>query len=198
MPAHRMRMPSWWVAVPMSRRVIEALPGLKFIGRCGIGYDSVDLEAATERGIAVCNVPDYCAYEVASQAFILALALKKRLPEFIERGKTGAFGQGDDYTVHRLSDMTFGLLAYGRIARVLAKMVCGMGMQILVYDPYVREISEEGIRLCPTMEEVLREADIISIHTPLTPETRHMIGMEAVPADETGCGDREHLPRRRY
>jgi len=166
------------VAVPMSRRVIEALPGLKFIGRCGIGYDSVDLAAATERGIAVCNVPDYCAYEVASHAFILALALKKHLLEFVERGKTGAFGQGGDYVVHRLSDMTFGLMAYGRIARALARMVRGMGMQLLVYDPYVKEIGEEGVRLCPTMEAVFREADIISVHTPLTPETRYMIGME--------------------
>lgn len=166
------------VAVPISRRVIEALPSLKFIGRCGIGYDSVDLMAATERGIAVCNVPDYCAYEVASQAFILALALKKHLLEFIERGKTGAFGQGIDYKVHRLSEMTFGLMAYGRIARALAKMVRGMGMQLLVYDPYVKKIDEEGIRLCATMEEIFREADIISVHTPLTPETHHMIGMK--------------------
>ena len=165
------------VAVPISKRVIDALPNLKFIGRCGIGYDSVDLEAATQRGIPVCNVPDYCAYEVASQAFLLALALKKHLFPFVERGKTGAFGQGSEDIVHRLSDMTCGLLAYGRIARELAKMVRGMGMQVLVYDPYVKEINEDGIRLCPTMEEVLKHSDIVSVHTPLTEETRHMIAM---------------------
>ena len=90
------------VAVPMSRRVIEALPKLKFIGRCGIGYDSVDLDAATERGIPVCNVPDYCAYEVASQSFLLALTLKKHLLDFVARGRAGAYGQGEGHIVHRL------------------------------------------------------------------------------------------------
>lgn len=166
------------VAVPMSRRVIEALPNLKFIGRCGIGYDSVDLNAATERGIAVCNVPDYCAYEVATQSFLFALALKKQLLGFIQRGKAGAYGQGTEHIVHRLSNQVFGQVGFGRIAREQAKMVRGMGMEMLVYDPYVKEINHEGIRLCASLEEVLRNSDIVSINTILNEETYHMFGME--------------------
>ena len=165
------------VAVPMSRRVIEALPKLKFIGRCGIGYDSVDLDAATERGIPVCNVPDYCAYEVATQSFLLALTLKKHLLDFMARGKAGGYGQGEGHIVHRLCDQVFGQIGFGRIAREQAKMVHGMGMQMLVYDPFLKEINQEGIRLCSTLEEVLRNSDIISINTVLNPGTYHMIGM---------------------
>ena len=166
------------VAVPMSRRVIEALPNLKFIGRCGIGYDSVDLDAATERGIPVCNVPDYCAYEVATQSFLLALVLKKQLLGFMERGRAGAYGQGDKHIVHRLSDQVFGQIGFGRIAREQAKMVRGMGMRMLVYDPYLTSIDQEGIRLCSTLEEVLRSSDIVAINTILNKETYHMIAME--------------------
>lgn len=166
------------VAVPMSRRVIEALPNLKFIGRCGIGYDSVDLDAATQRGIAVCNVPDYCAYEVATQSFLLSLVLKKHLLDFMERGKSGAYGQGTEHIVHRLSTQVFGQIGFGRIAREQAKMVRGMGMEMLVYDPYLKEINQEGISLCASLEEVLRNSDIVSINTILNRETYHMIGME--------------------
>lgn len=164
------------VAVPMSRRVIEALPKLKFIGRCGIGYDSVDLDAATERGIPVCNVPDYCAYEVATQSFLLALTLKKHLLDFMARGKAGAYGQGEGHIVHRLSGQVFGQIGFGRIAREQAKMVRGMGMEMLVYDPYLKETEMEGVRLCDTLEEVLRNSDIISINTVLNSGTYHMIG----------------------
>lgn len=166
------------VAVPMSRRVIEALPNLKFIGRCGIGYDSVDLKAATEKGVVVCNVPDYCTYEVATQSFLFALALKKQFMGFLERGRSGAYGQGEDHIVHRLSDQIFGQIGFGRIAREQAKMVRGMGMKMLVYDPYLKEINEEGIRLCDSLEEVLRNSDIVSINTILNDETYHMITMK--------------------
>mgnify|MGYP000568377757 CR=1 FL=1 len=165
------------VAVPMSRKTIEALPKLKFIGRCGIGYDSVDLQAATERGIPVCNVPDYCTYEVATQSFLFALALKKHLLGFLDRGKTGAYGQGTELIVHRLTGQKFGQIGFGRIAREQAKMVRGFGMEMLVYDPYLKEIKEEGIRLCKTLQEVLENADIVSINTILNEETYHMIGM---------------------
>ncbi len=166
------------VAVPMSRRVIEALPNLKFIGRCGIGYDSVDLKAATENGVVVCNVPDYCTYEVATQSFLFALALKKQFMGFLERGRSGAYGQGEGHIVHRLSDQIFGQIGFGRIAREQAKMVRGMGMKMLVFDPYLKEINEDGIVLCSSLEEVLRNSDIVAINTILNDETYHMITMK--------------------
>ena len=163
------------VAVPVSGKVIEALPNLKFIGRCGIGYDSVDLKTATEKGIPVCNVPDYCAYEVASHSFALMMALKRHLIPFMNRAKAGGYGQGTGYVCRRLSRQKLGLLGFGRIARELGKMAKGMGMEVLVYDPFITEVNQENVRLC-SLEEVLREADIVSVHTPLTDSTRHMIG----------------------
>ncbi|MEL7622394.1 MAG: C-terminal binding protein [Clostridiales bacterium] len=163
------------VAVPITRNVIEAMPNLKFIGRCGIGYDSVDLEAATQRGIAVCNVPDYCAHEVASHSLALALALRRQLFPFAARARAGGYGQGSGYPVERIKGQVFALLGYGRIARELAAMARGIGMQVAVYDPYVKEISDSHTTLYADIGEVLDRADILSVHTPLTPQTRHML-----------------------
>lgn len=163
------------VAVPVTRNVIEEMPNLKFIGRCGIGYDSVDLAAATERGIAVCNVPDYCAHEVASHSLALALALRRQLIPFTARARAGGYGQGGAYPVERIKGQVFGLLGYGRIARELAAMARGIGMRIAVCDPYVKEISDADTTLYSNIDEVLDRADILSVHTPLTPETKHML-----------------------
>ncbi len=163
------------VAVPVSGDLIREMPNLKFIGRCGIGYDSVDLQAATQRGIAVCNVPDYCAHEVASHSLTLALALHRQLFPFTARAKAGGYGQGDAYPVERIKGQVFGLLGYGRIARELAAMARGIGMQVAVYDPYVKEISDVDTTLYGDINEVLDRADVLSVHTPLTPETRHML-----------------------
>lgn len=84
------------VAVPISRKVIAALPNLKFIGRCGVGYDSVDLEAATENGVVVCNVPDYCSNEVATHSLALMLTLSRNIIPYVNRAKDGGYGQGAD------------------------------------------------------------------------------------------------------
>lgn len=163
------------VAVPVPASVIEAMPNLKFIGRCGIGYDSVDLQAATARGIAVCNVPDYCAHEVALHSIALALALKRQLGPFTRRARAGGYGQGEGHIVRRVKGEVFGLLGYGRIARELAQMARGLGMKIAVYDPYVKEVQEPDTTLYTELDRVLEIADILSVHTPLTPETRHML-----------------------
>jgi D-3-phosphoglycerate dehydrogenase len=165
------------MTIPVGKDILAALPNLKFAGRCGIGYDNVDLEAAVEKGVVVCNVPDYCAYEVASHAFTLMLALERQLLPFIARAKAGGYAAGTEIKSRRISGQTLGILGYGRIGRELAKMGRGMGMNILIYDPFVKELNEEGMRLAATLEDVLKNADVISIHTPLMPETTHMISM---------------------
>ncbi|MDR1957357.1 MAG: C-terminal binding protein [Treponema sp.] len=165
------------MAVKISAEVIAALPKLRFIGRCGIGYDNVDLEAATARGTVVCNVPDHCTYEVASHTFALMLALQRQLVPFIKRARAGGYAQGSEIQCRRIKGQTLGILGYGKIGRELAKMALGMGMEILVFDPWVKEVSEPGITLARTLEEVLQKADVLSIHTPLTPETTHMLAM---------------------
>jgi D-3-phosphoglycerate dehydrogenase len=164
------------MAVRISAEVIAALPKLKFIGRCGIGYDNVDIEAAADRGIVVCNVPDHCTYEVASHTFALMVALQRQLLPFIARARAGGYAQGADIKCHRIKGQTLGILGYGKIGRELAKMGLGMGMELLIFDPFVKELQEPGITLAGSMEEVLKKADVLSIHTPLTPETTHLIG----------------------
>jgi D-3-phosphoglycerate dehydrogenase len=165
------------MTIPFDAKLIGALPNLKFIGRCGIGYDNVDLDAATAGGIAVCNVPDYCTYEVASHAFTLLLALERQLLPFIARARAGGYAAGTEIKSRRIRGQILGILGYGRIGRELAKMALGMGMEIVVFDPFVKELNEPGMSLAGTLEEVLRKADAISIHTPLMPETIHMISL---------------------
>lgn len=166
------------MAVPMTAEVMDAIPNLKIISRCGIGYDNVDIQAAAERGIIVCNVPDHCVYEVASHIFALIMALERQLFAFAARGKTGAYANGKEIKCHRIKGQTLGLLGYGRIGRELAKMCVGVGMNVLVSDPFVKEIHEPGIVLASSKEEVIQNADVICPHTPLTPSTFHLIGRE--------------------
>ncbi|MDR3148290.1 MAG: C-terminal binding protein [Treponema sp.] len=168
------------MAVKISAEVIAALPALKFIGRCGIGYDNVDIQAATDRGVAVCNVPDHCTYEVASHTFAIMVALQRQLLPFIRRAREGGYAQGAEIKCRRIKGQTLGILGYGKIGRELAKMAAGMGMKVLVFDPFVKELPDtggSGISLAASAEEVLKAADVLSIHTPLTPETTHMISM---------------------
>lgn len=162
------------MAIPMNRSVIEALPHLKFIGRCGIGYDSVDLEAATENGVVVCNVPDYCMGEVAAQALTLMMALTRQLFAFTRWAREGHFGPNYNYPVYRLQGQTMGIMGYGRIGRTLAGMALGLGMKVIAYDPFVKDSGHPAIRMV-SEEEILKTADVLSLHMPLTEETRHMI-----------------------
>ncbi|MDR3303603.1 MAG: C-terminal binding protein [Treponema sp.] len=163
------------MAVRISREVIDALPQLKFVGRCGIGYDNVDIEAAANRGVVVCNVPDHCTYEVASHTFALMMAIQRQLIPFIARARAGGYAQGTEVKCRRIKGQTLGILGYGKIGRELAKMGLGMGMEILVFDPFVTELREAGMTLVSTVEAVIKKADVISIHTPLTPETTHLL-----------------------
>lgn len=163
------------MAVRMTAEVMDAIPNLKIISRCGIGYDNVDIQAAAERGIIVCNVPDHCIYEVASHLFTLILAMERQLFPFVARGKTGAFANGKEIKCHRIKGQILGLLGYGKIGKQLAKMAVGIGMNVLIYDPFIKEVNEAGMVLTTDKTELLKTADVIVPHTPLTSETSHLI-----------------------
>jgi D-3-phosphoglycerate dehydrogenase len=163
------------MAVNINAAVLAALPRLKVVCRCGIGYDNVDIKTAAERGVVVCNVPDHCTYEVASHTFALMLALQRQLIPFIARARTGGYAQGAEIKCHRIKGQTLGILGYGKIGRELAKMGLGVGMNILVFDPFVKELNEAGMTLISGMEDAIKRADVLSVHTPLTPETEHML-----------------------
>lgn len=165
------------MAVQITREVIEALPNLKVISRCGIGYDNVDWRAATEHGVVVCNVPDHCIYEVACHTFTMLLALERQLIPFMQRAREGGYANGKEIKCHRVKGQTLGILGYGRIGRELAPMALGVGMKVLAYDPYVKEPDRPGVTMAVSMDEVLRNADAVSIHLHLNAETAHMISM---------------------
>jgi D-3-phosphoglycerate dehydrogenase len=169
----------------LDRSAIEQLERCRIIARYGIGVDNVDLKAARERGIAVTNVPDYCIEEVASHALGLTLALVRRVKladAMVGRGGWGADKLG---TVHRLSALVVGIVGFGRIARRFAQLIAPFGCTVLVADPYLEEVGE-GLHLV-TLAELLERCDVVSLHCPLTDETRAMIDAAALATMRDGA-----------
>jgi len=157
---------------PLTASAIAGAPKLKGIVRYGIGVDNIDGQAAARRHIYVANVPDYGTEDVADHAMALLLAVARRVltrDAFVRRGGWYS-GTGED--MYRLAGKTLGLIGYGRIAQALERRMRGFGVErVLVYDPHASLPSGAAASL----EEVCREADYISLHAPLTPETRHIL-----------------------
>jgi len=163
----------------MAAGVIGRLERCRLIIRHGIGYDNVDLKAATAKGIRVANVPDYCPQEVAEQAVMLILAAARHLPEQL-RSMDASVAKGQwDFSavraVYMMEGKKLGIVGCGRIGSRVLRMTAGFGMTVLVCDPYLpdKEKKALGIETVP-LERVLAESDIVSVHTPLTDETRGM------------------------
>jgi len=162
---------------PITRRVIAQLQRCRIIARYGIGVDNVDLPAATERGITVTNVPDYCIDEVSDHAVALLLACARKILLLDRRVRAGRWEAGDARPVYRLRGRTLGLVGFGKIPRRVAEKAQALGLRVLAYDPYVGPEEMGAHRVAKaTLEEVLSQADFVSIHAPLVPETRGLIG----------------------
>lgn len=161
----------------MSARVIQNLKRCRIIARYGIGVDNVDLAAATKAGILVTNVPDYCVDEVSDHALALLLALARKIVTADAGVKSGNWNVTAHAEIRRLRGQTLGLLGFGKIAKLFASKVQPLGMKVLVYDPYVAPelIALHGSE-ATSLEMLLAEADAISVHVPLSPETRNLIG----------------------
>ncbi|MFQ6053790.1 MAG: NAD(P)-dependent oxidoreductase, partial [Candidatus Bathyarchaeia archaeon] len=161
----------------INRPVIEELGRCRCIVRVGIGYDSIDLDAATERGIMVCNVPEYCVEEVADHALALLLSCARHLTRLDRWMREGRWDRTGVKPARRLRGRVLGLVAFGRTARALLEKVRGMGFTLLAYDPYIPQEVADGYGVTLVgLDELLRRSDLISVHTPLTEETYHMIG----------------------
>ncbi|HUC19362.1 MAG TPA: C-terminal binding protein [Acetobacteraceae bacterium] len=166
-------------------------PKLKAIVRMGVGYDRVDRKEAAARGVMVCNVPDYGTTEVADHAIALALALRRGLLLHHERQRAtppAAWTWIAHPLIKRASAQSFGILGLGRIGTATALRAKAFGFRVLAYDPYQPNGVELalGIDRARTLESFLRESDILSVHAPLTRETRGMIGaaeLAALPRD---------------
>lgn len=172
---------------PFSRKVIEALPKCRFIMSMGIGYDNLDVQAASDHGVLAANVPDYCFEEMSDHAMALILACTRKIIKLDKTVKDGGWKAEADPdiqrniwpTMARLKGQTLGLVGLGRIARALLPKAKGFGMRIIAYDPYLASGVFESLGVEPAgLDELLAQSDIISLHSPLTPETRHLLGAE--------------------
>ena len=159
---------------PITRRVIESLKKCKVIARYGVGVDNIDIEAATEYGIIVANVPDYCIDEVSTHAMALILACARGITLLDSKIREKKWDFTLAKPLFRTKGKTIGLFGLGKIARAVAQKASGFGFKIIAYDPYVSKVNGE-IKLVK-FPQLLSYSDFISIHTPLTDETRHAFG----------------------
>jgi D-3-phosphoglycerate dehydrogenase len=171
--------------LPWDADAIGRLEKCRIIARYGIGFDNVDLGAASEAGIVVTNVPDYSVEEVATHALALILATLRKVVSADESVRSGTWSVDNFRPIRRLSTLTVGLVGYGRIARQIAAPLSALGARIIAHDPYL----EPGPDLPPLLglEEVLAEADIVSLHLPLTDETRGFINAERIAGMKSGA-----------
>ena len=158
----------------LTRKVLENLPKCKVISRYGVGVDSVDLKAATDLGVIVANVPDYCVDEVANQTLSMILTLIRKTAFFDKKVKSGQWDFHLGIPIHRTQGKILGLIGCGKIGIEVAKRISSFGVKVIAYDPYIEKI-HEGIEL-KDLDTVLKESDFISIHCPLNDSTRHLIG----------------------
>lgn len=164
--------------IPITKEIIDSLEKCRIITLGSVGVDSVDVKAATERGIPVTNVPDTFIEEVADHAMTLLLAGFRRLVEQDRMVREGRWKEGRPalLTIPRLMGQTLGFVSFGRVARAVARRAAPFGLRMLAYDPFVEEmqISEYGVQPA-TLLEVLRQSDFLSMHAPARPELHHML-----------------------
>jgi phosphoglycerate dehydrogenase-like enzyme len=163
----------------------ERFPKLRAVCRMGVGYDTIDRVAANGRQIMVLNVPDYGTTEVADHAMALALALRRGLLIHLEAQRENppaAWRYIDDPLVRRSSVQTFGIVGMGRIATAVALRAKAFGFKVVFYDPLLPNGVELGLGIerAPTLEALLQQTDTLSVHVPLTPDTRAMIDDRAL------------------
>jgi phosphoglycerate dehydrogenase-like enzyme len=161
--------------------LLDRLDRCRVVVRSGVGFDNIDIAACAERGIAVCNVPDYGTGEVADHALALILALRRGLPTYMDllsADPVAGWRWDAAPLIRRLSALTLGIVGLGRIGSAAAVRAKGFGFTIRYYDPYVAEDSPQaaGYQRMGTLEALLESCDVISLHCPLTEETRNLIG----------------------
>ena len=162
----------------VSRPMIEAMQQCRVIVRYGVGVDNIDSQAAKEKGIYVANVPDYGSEDVAEHALALLLAATRRIATRNRDVRDGQWGIGQREPMFRLAGKILGVVGFGRISRCFVQKASGFGFKrILVVDPLLtdEQASQAGVTRV-NLDTLCREADFISLHAPLTPDTHHLIG----------------------
>lgn len=166
-----------WHNMPLTARGIAKLKNCRAIIRNGVGFDSVDIAAARQQGIAVCNVPDYGTEEVADHAIALTMALCRQLFPLDAEAKALGWHIRVGERLRRLRGLTFGIVGLGCIGTATALRAKALGFRVIFYDPLLPNGVDKavGIGRARTLDELLKQSDVLSLHCPLNEETRHLI-----------------------
>jgi len=175
-------------ATKLTAELIEQASRLKVIGRAGVGVDNVDVDAATRRGIVVANTPDSTVVSAAEHTIGLLVALSRNIPQAHAALKQGRW-ERSRYGGVELADKTLGVLGFGRIGQQVGRRALGLGMHVLAYDPFVspERFRELGVEAAATPDDVYAAADFLTLHSPLTAETRGLIGRAALAKMKKGA-----------
>jgi D-3-phosphoglycerate dehydrogenase len=169
--------------------LFAACPRLVGVVRTGIGLDTVDLPAATRYGVCIAHVPDFCHDEVADSAMALLLAVARKVRLADRHVREGRWQPSALLPMRRLRGQTLGLVAFGHIARRMAERARAFGFRVTAFDPYVDPgtMTRAGVEPAPSLEALLSRSDVVSVHAPLTAETRGLIGAAAFAAMKPGA-----------
>jgi len=171
--------------VPITAKIMDACPKLRYIGVTATGYNIVDIAAAKERGVVVTNVPAYSTMAVVQHALALLLHAVSRVSSYDERVKRGDWASNRDFCFYaepmqELFGRTIGLVGFGSISRAMARAAAALGMEVLVHTAHPSDDRlQEGMRFA-SLEELLARSDVISLHCPLTEATKHLIDEAAI------------------
>lgn len=169
------------VYAQITEKILRALDACKIIVRTGIGYNNIDMDAASRRGIMVANVPDYCQGEVADHTMALLMTLVRKVVFLNSKLKERNWSFIEAKPIPRLAETTLGLYGCGSIAQAVAKRAQAFGITVQGFDPYLPDVvfATLGIRKVEA-ETLFASSDFISLHAPLTPETRHVVNLDTM------------------
>ena len=167
----------------LRREHFEALPKLRYVGVLATGYDVVDVAAARQQDIVVTNIPTYGTASVAQMVFAHVLNLTQHVAEHAETVREGRWSRASDFCywdfpLVELEGLTMGIVGFGKIGRAVARLAMAFGMRVLAYDVTEPNDTLEGVAMTTDLDRVFRDADVVSLHCPLTPDTRQLVNAE--------------------
>lgn len=174
----------WIVWRPLvSPAVMKALPRLRLLMRWGVGYEQIDVAAATAEGIAVANAPSYGTHDVAEHTLALLFGWERRIPWFAERMRVGEWPVASATPIHRLRGRTLGVVGLGRIGSAVVSRAQALGLRIVGHDPHRTdaELGALGVESC-TLNALLARSDYVTLHVPFTSQSHHLMGAAALAA----------------
>lgn len=168
--------------VRVTRRVIDSAPELELIAQASAGTDNIDTAAAADRGITVINLPGVNANAVAEMVIGITISLTRTLPLYTQEVRGGRWHRDDSTTRHELHHYRLGIIGLGRVGAIVSRLASAFGMPVEAYDPYISDddFEERGAIRMHSLEELLDTSDIVTLHVPLTDETRRMIGVREI------------------